>query len=88
MVGQWLNLVLRGHYNHYGVPHNYAALKEMRRAIERLWKLVLGRRSQKGYVTWERMRRISHRWLPTPRIVHPYPDQRLRVITQGRSPVR
>ncbi len=88
VVGQWLNLVLRGHYNYYGVPHNYAALKEMRRAIERLWKLVLGRRSQKGYVTWERMRRISHRWLPTPRIVHPYPDQRLRVITQGRSPVR
>lgn len=88
VVGQWLGAVLRGHYNYYGVPHNYAALRSMRRAIERLWKLVLRRRSQKGYVTWERIGRLSRRWLPTPRITHPYPDQRLRVITQGRSPVR
>ncbi len=87
-VGQWLRAVLQGHYNYYAVPHNIAALKQTKRAIERLWKRVLGRRSQKGYITWERMKRISKRWLPEPRIVHLHPDQRLRVITRGRSPVR
>jgi len=87
-VGEWLESVLRGHYRYYGVPYNFAALRTMRSAIERLWRQVLGRRSQKGYTTWERMRRLSHRWLPTPQIIHPYPDQRLRVTTRGRSPVR
>ena len=87
-VGEWLESVLRGHYRYYGVPYNFAALRTMRRAIERLWRQVLGRRSQKGYTTWERMRRLSHRWLPIPQIVHPYPDQRLRVTTRSRSPVR
>lgn len=78
-VGRWLGAVLRGHYQYYGVPFNHAALRAMRRAIERLWKLVLGRRSQKGYVTWPRMERLSRRWLPKPRITHPYPEQRLCV---------
>ena len=87
-VGLWLRSVLRGHYNYYGVPHNYAALRVMRRAIERSWKQALGRRSQLGYVTWERQKRLSARWLPRPRIVHPHPDQRLCVTTRGRSPVR
>ena len=66
---------------YYGVPFNYAGLRKTRRAIERLWKLVLGRRSQKGYVIWARMNRLSERWLPKPRITHPYPEQRLCVRT-------
>lgn len=78
-VGAWLRSVLRGHYGYYAVPHNLPALRAMRRAVERLWRLALRRRSQKGYVTWRRMRRLSERWLPEPRILHPYPDQRLRV---------
>ena len=32
--------------------------------------------------------RLIDRWLPRPRILHPYPEQRLRVTTRGRSPVR
>jgi hypothetical protein len=80
-VGRWLGAVLRGHYAYYGVPHNYSALDVMRRAIERLWKLVLGRRSQKGHVTWKRMERLSRRWLPKPRVTHPHPEQRLCVTT-------
>ncbi len=87
-VGQYLGSVLRGHYQYYGVPHNYRAIEAMRRAIEWLWHKVLRRRSDKDKTTWERIERLSSRWLPKPVIVHPYPDQRLRVITQGRSPVR
>jgi len=87
-VGAWLGSVLRGHYRYYAVPRNMPALKAFRQRIVLMWKQVLSRRSQKGRISWKRMNRYAARWLPNPRILHPYPDQRLRVTTQGRSPVR
>jgi hypothetical protein len=45
-------------------------------------------RSQRSTMTWERMLRLADRWLPQPRILHPWPEQRFAAITQGRSPVR
>ena len=87
-VGRWLKSVLEGHFRYYGVPHNRPALDAFRSALARLWRGVLSQRSQKGYVTWERMVRLKRRWFPSARIYHPYPSQRLRVSTRGRSPVR
>ena len=87
-VGGWLRLVLLGHYRYYGVPMNYDQMKAFQRAIIRLWYRSLKRRSQKNKLTWERMYRYVKAWLPNPRIMHPYPAQRLIIITQGRSPVR
>ena len=87
-VGQWLGSVVRGHFQYYGVPLNFHALQSFRTQVERLWYRALSRRSQKATVSWERLRRLSNRWLPRVRIYHPYPSQRLRVTTQGRSPVR
>jgi group II intron reverse transcriptase/maturase len=87
-TGQWLKAVIEGHYRYYGVPRNIRSLTAFQRAITRLWLRVLRRRSAKSSVTWERMERLVRRWLPAPRIYHPYPDQRFRVRTQGRSPVR
>jgi hypothetical protein len=46
------------------------------------------RRSQRNRLNWERMDRLINRWLPNPRIWHPYPDLSLYVTTRGRSPVR
>jgi RNA-directed DNA polymerase len=87
--GQWLASVLAGHYRYYGVPRNYARLRAFHRAIEKLWYWALRRRSDKKQrITWERTRKLTRRWLPPPRIYHPYPNQRLNVTTQGRSPVR
>jgi len=80
-VGQWLKSVLRGHYQYYGVPGNKYALNQIRHQVGRLWYRVLLRRSQRKWLNWERMKRLIERWLPYPRIVHPYPDQRLRVST-------
>ena len=31
---------------------------------------------------------LAEQWLPKPHILHPYPAQRLRVTTRGKSPVR
>ena len=44
--------------------------------------------SQRHRITGERMNRLADRWLPALRILHPYPEQRLRVTTRVRSPVR
>lgn len=78
-VGSWLKSVLTGYYRYYGVPGNFAMLKAFRRGVVRLWFITLKRRSQKYKITWERMYMIADRWLPRPRILHPYPSQRLVV---------
>jgi len=86
--GRWLARVLQGHYNYYAVPDNSEALRGFREAVIRLWRRALARRSQKGRITWERLRRLADRWLPRPRILHPWPNVRFDARTRGRSPVR
>jgi RNA-directed DNA polymerase len=86
--GDWLASVLQGHYRYYAVPDNSEALHAFREAVIRLWRQALGRRSQKGRITWERQRRLANRWLPQPRILHPWPNVRFDARTQRRSPVR
>jgi RNA-directed DNA polymerase len=71
---------VEGHIRYYGVPTNYPALALFRNQVERLWRRALSRRSQQP-MRWERARRIFRRWLPKPRICHPYPLRRLGVIT-------
>jgi RNA-directed DNA polymerase len=80
-VGQWLHAVLRGHYQYYGVPRNIESLLSFYHRVIWLWRRILSRRSQRGHVTWEQMEKLVKRWLPRPRITHPYPEQRLRVRT-------
>lgn len=78
-VGQWLRSVLQGYYRYYAVPRNYPALQTFREEVVRLWYRSLRRRSQKTRVTWARMSHLEERWLPKPRILHPYPDARVSV---------
>jgi len=80
-LGQWLGSVLRGHLQYYGVPMNAPALNLFRFQVARLWYRTLCRRSQKGRVLWERMKRLIERYLPPARICHPYPLRRMGVIT-------
>jgi RNA-directed DNA polymerase len=86
--GRWLARVLRGHYNYYAVPDNIEALSAFRKGIIEHWLKSLRRRSQKHRMAWTRMDRLAAQWLPQPRILHPWPEQRFAAITQGRSPVR
>ena len=87
-VGTWLRSVICGHFRYYGVPGNIAALAAFRHWVERLWLRTLRRRSHKARMPWDKMYRLSQKWLPSPRIVHPHPNKRLYVTTRGRSPVR
>jgi group II intron reverse transcriptase/maturase len=79
-VGQWLGKMLIGHYEYYAVPFNYPKLSAFRNHMVRCWKDILARRSQQGKRrnTWDRMLYLAKRYLPVPRIRHPYPEQRLR----------
>lgn len=86
--GQYLRAVIAGHTRYYGVPRNGPSLTAFRRALGRLWRIVLMRRSQTAFVSWERMARLMARWLPAPHICHPYPSQRLALLTQGKSRMR
>jgi RNA-directed DNA polymerase len=74
--GRWLASVLRGHYNYYAVPDNGRALNAFRYRIIRHWLMALRSRSQRTKMTWERMWRHAERWLPTARILHPWPEVR------------
>jgi group II intron reverse transcriptase/maturase len=80
-VGKWLGAVVGGHNRYYGVPRNYPALFLFRSQVGWLWQRTLSRRSHKGYVCWERMRRLIDRWLPPIRIYHPYPVRSHGVTT-------
>jgi len=86
--GTYLRAVVLGHNRYYGVPRNGPSLSAFRNAVTRLWRAVLMRRSQTAFLSWQRMGRYAARWLPIPRICHPYPNQRLALLTQGKSRMR
>jgi RNA-directed DNA polymerase len=86
--GRWLASVVRGHSNYYAVPGNIDAVAAFHNQAVRHWRRALRRRSQRTRLTWERMKRLDRRWLPTDRILHPWPDVRFDAKTRGRSPVR
>jgi len=76
-VGALLQSVLRGWCQYYAVPGNYRRLQQFRNALQVMWLRALRRRSQRGRrLTWAKFRRLSARWLPMPKILHPYPSVR------------
>jgi group II intron reverse transcriptase/maturase len=77
--GAWLEQVVRGFFAYYAVPTNGAALRAFYYHVGGIWLRALRRRSQKDHFTWERMHSLAAEWLPQPRILHPYPDQRFAV---------
>jgi len=83
-VGRWLRSVVQGWYNYHAVPGNQDSLNAFRDRVTRYWLHVLRRRSQRGRKrwTWKRFRRrLVSRWIPSVRIMHPYPTKRLTVTT-------
>jgi RNA-directed DNA polymerase len=80
VLGKWLRSVVRGHLNYFAVPGNKKAIDAFRTEINKAWLFALRRRSQKTrHLTWDRMKRLIKTWIPTTKIQHPYPNQRLCV---------
>ncbi len=64
---------IRGHYGYYGIIGNIQAIQRFHYQTVCTWRRWLSRRSQRGQLTWERMRQLMERYpLPHPRIAHPY----------------
>ena len=78
--GQWLQSVVRGYLNYHAVPGNNRAINSFRYQVKRYWLQALRGRSQKHRMTWDRFERLENRWLPCPRILHPYPNMRFHAI--------
>jgi RNA-directed DNA polymerase len=79
--GRWLASVVRGHLAYYAVPGNFTAILTFRVQVTRHWLKALRRRSQRHRLNWERMGRLTERYLPPARILHPYPEARFAART-------
>jgi nucleoid DNA-binding protein len=79
-VGAWVKKVVVGYYRYHAIPGNLDQLRVFGRRLRRLWHRVLCRRSQKGALPWDRAAPIFDRWIPVPRVLHPYPTQRFFAI--------
>src|SRR5437762_1196653 len=75
-TGQWLKSIMQGHLNYYAVPGNLDSLGVFRDRIMGQWWHTLRRRSQKRPISWTRVLALADRWLPQPRVLHPYPADR------------
>ena len=74
--GEWLRQVVIGWNAYHAVPTNIRALQTFRDCITELWRQSLRRRGQRDKTTWERIKRLAKDYLPKPRILHPWPEQR------------
>jgi RNA-directed DNA polymerase len=86
--GRWLAQVLRGWMAYYAVPMGGSAISAFRHHMIERWHGALMRRSQRRRLTWTQMKTIADRYLPFPRILHPWPEKRFLVTIQAGSPVR
>ena len=75
-VGVWLHKVVSGYYQYHAVPGNIDQLRIFRNRVNRLWRNVLVRRSQTARKKWEKLTPVFERWIPSPYVLHPYPEAR------------
>ena len=84
-TGRWLGRVVQGWMNYHAVPGNRQRLSQFVDGVSKLWLQQLRKRSQRSRWTWARMHRLIRRYLPRPRILHPYPNQRFRARLAARA---
>src|SRR6266550_5322813 len=77
--GRWLAQVVRGYFAYHAVPTNSATIGAFRHHVVDLWRCSLSRRRQRGGITWQRIKQIADDWLPKPKVLHPWPQQRFAV---------
>jgi group II intron reverse transcriptase/maturase len=74
--GAYLRSVVQGFLNYHAVPGNGPALTLFCRECARRWLAALRRRSQRHRMNWQRFGRWCDRFVPSPAILHPYPNDR------------
>jgi RNA-directed DNA polymerase len=72
---QWRSLTakMRGHYEYYGRATNFRCLQQFYRAVRRLWRKWLNRRTRGKTLTWKDYQQLlAHFPLLRPRITRPW----------------
>jgi group II intron reverse transcriptase/maturase len=77
--GAWIRRVVQGYFNYHGVPCNGRALLRFQFLVEKAWFWSLRRRGQRNKLNWKEAKAHFAKWIPSVRICHPYPNQRLCV---------
>ncbi len=88
IIGEWLRKVTLGYFRYHAIPGNLPLLNVFRHRLRRLWRRVLIQRSQRGGISWARLQALCDRWIPPPRVLHPYPMQRFDARIRGGSRMR
>ena len=76
LVGAWLQRVLNGYFAYHAVPTNLLRLDGFRSEVCRAWRHALLRRSQRHRLNWSRFNRLTRKYVPSCRVLHPYPEER------------
>jgi RNA-directed DNA polymerase len=76
VVGAWLQRVLNGYFQYHAVPTNLLRLNGFRAEVCRAWRHALLRRSQRSRLSWPRFNRLTRKYVPSCRVLHPYPEER------------
>src|SRR6516164_1038780 len=76
VVGGWLQRVLNGYFAYHAVPTNLLRLNGFRDEVCRAWRHALWRRSQRHRLNWSRFNRLTRKYVPSCRVLHPYPEER------------
>ncbi len=71
--------MVTGFFAYHAVPTNSRTLVVFHNQVANLWRRALRRRGSRDRTTWARMEKIANDWLPPPRILHPWPNQRFAV---------
>jgi group II intron reverse transcriptase/maturase len=79
-TGKWLASVVRSYYLYHAVPGNTPILAQFRERLLRVWRHTLRSRGQKHRPNWDRLGKLFDRWLPRPRVLHPYPQVRFDAL--------
>jgi RNA-directed DNA polymerase len=70
-----INAILRGHFNYYGIAGNGRRITTYYYEVVCYWRKCLSKRSQRGEITWTKMRKLlSQNPLHPPRIRLTYRD--------------
>jgi RNA-directed DNA polymerase len=75
-LGKWLRSVVQGYFDYHAVPGNLVSLNSFRQEVSKRWFRALRRRGQKHPMIWARLEPLIARWLPLPKVLHPYPNLR------------
>ena len=78
--GKWVCSAVNGYFNYAAVPYNKESVDVFRTEVIKSWRAALRSRSQKARkLNWERFGRLIKTWVPTTKVRHPHPNQRLCV---------